>query len=226
MEKTEADGVFVLTNFFCEEPKNEVLINKNSRELSYPCYALAADGKVAVLESASTAYTAPTIEANGLRALTVNFNDLTWSWERITTQYAMPDSELPNYPTKAFVARDGSMKVWMIRNMAWDGGDINPKLGSGMVKHSGAGASGTGGYAAADHVCAGHLHDRTEHDAVSCGIQRHMKRASDSSEALFLYLLQTCAKRSRESEGRRPSGGFGWLPGVFHSYLCFFLPLA
>lgn len=150
MEKTEADGVFVLTNFFCEEPKNEVLINKNSRELSYPCYALAADGKVAVLESASTAYTAPTIEANGVRALTVNFNDLTWSWERITTQYAMPDSELPNYPTKEFIARDGSMKVWMIRHMAWDGGDINPKLGSGMVKHTGNGTGGTGGYAAAD----------------------------------------------------------------------------
>ncbi len=150
MEKTETDGVFVLTNFFCEDAKNEILINKNSRELSYPCYALAADGKVAVLESASTAYTAPTIEANGLRALTVNFNDLTWSWERITTQYAMPDSELHNYPTKEFIARDGSMKVWMIRHMAWDGGDINPKLGSGMVKHTGNGTGGTGGYAAAD----------------------------------------------------------------------------
>ena len=151
MEKTEADGVFVLTNFFCEETKNEVLINKNSRELTYPCYALAADGKVAVLESASTAYTAPTIEANGLRALTVNFNDLTWSWERVVqSQYAMPDSELPNYPTKEFIARDGSMKVWMIRHMAWDGGDINPKLGSGMVKHTGNGTGGTGGYAAAD----------------------------------------------------------------------------
>ncbi len=146
MEKTEADGVFVLTNFFCEEPKNEILINKNSRELSYPCYALAADGKVAVLESASSAYTAPVIEANGVRALTVNFNDLTWSWERITTQYAMPDSELPNYPTKAYIARDGSMKVWMVRHMAWDGGNINPKLGSGMVKHTGNGTGGTGGY--------------------------------------------------------------------------------
>ena len=150
MEKTETNGVFVLTNFFCEETKNEVLINKNSRELTYPCYALAANGKVAVLESASTAYTAPTIEANGLRTLTVNFNDLTWSWERITTQYAMPDSELPNYLTKAYIARDGSMKVWMIRHMAWDGGDIHPKLGSGMVKHTGNGTGGTGGYAAAD----------------------------------------------------------------------------
>ena len=62
----------------------------------------------------------------------------------------MPDSELPNYPTKAYIARDGSMKVWMTRHMAWDGGNIHPKLGSGMVKHTGNGTGGTGGYAAAD----------------------------------------------------------------------------
>ena len=151
MTKTEKEGIFTLTNFFCEGAKNAILINKDSRVLSYPYYALAADGKVAKIESASTTYTAPVIEANGMRALTVNFNDLTWSWARITTQYAMPDSELPNYPTKAFIARDGSMKVWMIRHMAWDGGDIHPKLGSGMVKNPGnAAAGGTGGYAAAD----------------------------------------------------------------------------
>ena len=150
MEKTQTEGVFVLTNFFCEDAKNDILISKNAREVNYPYYALAADGKVAVIESAATTYTAPAIDANGLRALTVNFNDLTWSWERISTQYAMPDSELPNYPTKAFIARDGSMKTWMIRHMAWDGGDINPKLGSGMVKHTGNGTGGTGGYAAAD----------------------------------------------------------------------------
>ena len=151
MTKTEKEGIFTITNFFCEGAKNAILINKDSRVLSYPYYALAADGKVAKIESASTTYTAPVIEANGMRALTVNFNDLTWSWARITTQYAMPDSELPNYPTKAFIARDGSMKVWMIRHMAWDGGDIHPKLGSGMVKNPGnAAAGGTGGYAAAD----------------------------------------------------------------------------
>lgn len=141
MEKAETEGVFVLTNFFCEELTNEILINKNSRELSYPCYALAADGKVAVLESATSTYTAPVIEANGVRALTVNFNDLTWSWERITTQYAMPDSELSKYPTKAYIARDGSMKTWMVKHMAWDGGDINPKLGSGMHKNVDAGTN-------------------------------------------------------------------------------------
>lgn len=150
MEKTQTEGVYTLKNFFCEGAKNDIIINLNAREVVYPCWALAADGKVVVLESAATTYTAPTIEANGIRVLTVNFNDLTWSWERITTQYAMPDSELPNYPTKSFIARDGSMKTWMIRHMAWDGGDINPKLGSGMVKHTGNGTAGTGGYAAAD----------------------------------------------------------------------------
>ena len=150
MDKTQTEGVFTLKNFFCEGAKNDIIINLNAREVVYPCWALAADGKVAVLESAATTYTAPTIEANGVRILTVNFNDLTWSWVRETNQYAMPDSELPNYPTKAYVARDGSMKVWMIRHMAWDGGDIHPKLGSGMVKHTGNGTGGTGGYAAAD----------------------------------------------------------------------------
>ena len=150
MEKTQTEGVYTLKNFFCEGAKNDIIINLNAREVVYPCWALAADGKVAVLESAATTYTAPTIEANGVRILTVNFNDLTWSWVRETNQYAMPDSELPNYPTKAYVARDGSMKVWMIRHMAWDGGNIHPKLGSGMVKHTGNGTGGTGGYAAAD----------------------------------------------------------------------------
>ena len=149
MTKT-AVGVYTLKTFFNESESNAILINKGSRELTYPCWALAADGKVAVLESAATTYTAPTIEANGVRTLTVNFNDLTWSWVRETNQYAMPDSELPNYPTKAYIARDGSKKTWMVRNMAWDGGNIHPKLGSGMVKHTPTGTSGTGGYAAAD----------------------------------------------------------------------------
>ena len=148
MEKTQTEGVFTLKNFFCEGAKNDIIINLNAREVVYPCWALAADGKVVVLESAATTYTAPVIEANGIRQLTVNFNDLTWSWERISTQYAMPDSELSKYPTKAYIARDGSMKTWMVKHMAWDGGNINPKLGSGMHKNSGNGTSNVTGYAA------------------------------------------------------------------------------
>ena len=150
MDKTEKKGVFTLTTFFNESANNAVVINKDSRELTYPCFALAAEGKVVKLENKDTKWTGPAIEANGVRTLTIDFNALTWSWERVTNQYAMPDEEFAKYPTKAYIARDGSMKVWMVKHMAWDGGNINPKLGSGMVKHEAAGASGSGGYAAAD----------------------------------------------------------------------------
>ena len=150
MDKTEKNGVFTLTTFFNESANNAVVINKDSRELTYPCFALAAEGKVVKLENKDTKWTGPAIEANGVRTLTIDFNALTWSWERVTNQYAMPDELIKDYPTKEYIARDGSKKVWMVKHMAWDGGNINPKLGSGMVKHEAAGASGSGGYAAAD----------------------------------------------------------------------------
>ena len=150
MDKTEKKGVFTLTTFFNESANNAVVINKDSRELTYPCFALAAEGKVVKLENKDTKWTGPAIEANGVRTLTIDFNALTWSWERVTNQYAMPDELVKDYPTKEYIARDGSKKVWMVKHMAWDGGNINPKLGSGMVKHEAAGASGSGGYAAAD----------------------------------------------------------------------------
>ena len=150
MDKTEKKGVFTLTTFFNESANNAVVINKDSRELTYPCFALAAEGKVVKLENKDTKWTGPAIEANGVRTLTIDFNALTWSWERVTNQYAMPDELIKDYPTKEYIARDGSKKVWMVKHMAWDGGNINPKLGSGMVKHEAAGANGSGGYAAAD----------------------------------------------------------------------------
>ena len=138
MDKTDKDGVFTLKTFFNESETMAILINKDSRELTYPCFALAANGKVAKLENKDTKWTAHTVEANGVRTLTIDFNALTWSWERVTNQYAMPDEEFAKYPTKAYIARDGSMKVWMVKHMAWDGGDILPKLGSGMHKEPGA----------------------------------------------------------------------------------------
>ena len=138
MDKTDKDGVFTLKTFFNESETMAILINKDSRELTYPCFALAANGKVAKLENKDTKWTAHTVEANGVRTLTIDFNALTWSWERVTNQYAMPDEEFAKYPTKAYIARDGSMKVWMVKHMAWDGGDIMPKLGSGMHKEPGA----------------------------------------------------------------------------------------
>ena len=141
MSKAETEGVYTLKTFFNESDNNAILINKDSRELTYPYFALAADGKVVKIEAAGATYTAPAIEANGIRVLTVNFNDLTWTWERVTNEFAMPDSELANYPTKSYIARDGSMKTWMVKHMAWDGGNINPKLGSGMHKNVDAGTN-------------------------------------------------------------------------------------
>lgn len=141
MSKAETEGVYTLKTFFNESDNNAILINKDSRELTYPYFALAADGKVVKIEAAGATYTAPAIEANGIRVLTVNFNDLTWSWERVTNEFAMPDSELANYPTKEYIARDGSKKVWMVKHMAWDGGNITPKLGSGMHKNVDAGTN-------------------------------------------------------------------------------------
>ena len=147
MTKTETVGVYTLKTFFNESDNNAILINKDSRELTYPCWALAADGKVAKIEAEGATYTAHPVEANGVRTLTVNFNDLTWSWARETNEFAMPDELIKDYPTKAYIARDGSMKVWMVKHMAWDGGNISPKLGSGMVKDSANGSAGSGGYA-------------------------------------------------------------------------------
>jgi uncharacterized protein (TIGR02145 family) len=42
------------------------------------------------------------------------------------------------------------MKTWMVKHMAWDGGDISPKLGSGMAKNAFSGTSNETGYAAAN----------------------------------------------------------------------------
>lgn len=147
------DGVFSITTFFTEG--NQILLNRNSRTLTYPFYALENGGKLAVIESGdASAVNGPQVTANGLMSLTINYKDLTWEWSRITNEYAMPDEMLSQYKTKAYIARDGSMKTWMVEHMRWDGGNIHPKLGSGMVKcHHGPKdycspqcTVGTGGY--------------------------------------------------------------------------------
>lgn len=144
-----SDGLYSTRAYFmnAEKGKNSVIFNLDSRTLAYPCFALAADGKIVKVNSEAELPDGPVIDIDGLRNLTTNFKELTWTWERVTTDNCMPDSEVANYKTKAFVARDGSMKVWMTEFVHWDGGDITPKLGSSMVATAtGAGAAGTGGY--------------------------------------------------------------------------------
>ena len=139
------DGVFSITTFFTEG--NQILLNRNSRTLTYPFYALENGGKLAVIESGhASAVNGPQVTANGLMSLTINYNDLTWEWSRITNEYAMPDEMVSQYKTKAYIARDGSMKTWMVEHMRWDGGNIHPKLGSGMHKKAAGGTSGVDGY--------------------------------------------------------------------------------
>lgn len=103
---------------------NPVRINKDSRTASYPCYVLAAGGTVAEIASAEAPLPAgPEIDADGLRTLTVDFNRMTWQWERITTPNCLPDDRVADYPTKAYVTPRGTYKTWMTRNLDWDGGD-------------------------------------------------------------------------------------------------------
>jgi uncharacterized protein (TIGR02145 family) len=154
LQLTKSDlNIYSGTAYFkaTADKKNPILINKNSRTLNYPYYCLTADGKVAEVASASATVPAgPDIDVDGRRTFVVNFGDMTWTWNRITVTNCMPDEELAKYKTKGYIARDGSMKTWMVEFVRWDGGDIKPKLGSPMVATAtGTGAAGTGGYGTA-----------------------------------------------------------------------------
>lgn len=155
LQLTKRDtGIYACDVYFmaADGGKNPILLNPDSRMLSYPYYALAADGTIAEIATAETVLPAgPAIDIDGRRNLIVNMNDKTWTWTRVTTVNCLPDSEVASYKTKSFIARDGSMKTWMVEFLRWDGGVIRPKLGSPMVATAtGAGAAGTGGYAAAN----------------------------------------------------------------------------
>ncbi len=151
MEKISDDNYKAVSYFMtAQDGKNPILINLDSRVLKYPCYAIAPDGKIVSVADAASAPQGPAIDVDGLKTLNVNFKDMTWTWDRITTPNACPDEEAAKYLTKDYVARDGSMKTWMVEWLRWDGGDITPKLGSPMVPATGNGTAGSGGYAAAD----------------------------------------------------------------------------
>lgn len=149
----KSTGIYTGESYFMAtaDGKNPVILNPDSRILNYPCFALAADGTIVEIASAEAELPAgPAIDVDGRRKVTVDMNERKWSWERITVQNCMPDEELANYKTKSYIARDGSMKTWIVEWIRWDGGGTVPKMGSGMPKSAtGVGAKGTGGYAAA-----------------------------------------------------------------------------
>lgn len=123
MTKKETD-IYTFDTYFAAEGNNPVLLNKNSRTLEYPYYALAAGGTISTIASDADVLPAgPEIDIDGMRTLTVDFRQMTWSWERITTVNCLPDDLVADYPTKDYVTPRGTYKTWMTRNLNWDGGD-------------------------------------------------------------------------------------------------------
>lgn len=112
----------------------------------YPAYALAADGRIVTLNSAADAVPAgPAIDIDGMRTLTIDLNAMTYTLSRIAIANCMPDDAAAACPSKAFRTKDGGVKIWMTRNLNWNGGpEIGAmKLGSRLVPaYSGSATSG------------------------------------------------------------------------------------
>lgn len=91
----------------------------------------------------SAAETDLTVDVAGLRIVTLNLNEKTYSIERITTPNCLPDSEVAKYVTSTYTA-NGRTKVWMRAGLDWNGGENigGIKLGSRMVSD----ANNVGGY--------------------------------------------------------------------------------
>lgn len=91
----------------------------------------------------SAAETDLTVDVAGLRIVTLNLNEKTYSIERITTPNCLPDSEVAKYATSTYTA-NGRTKVWIRAGLDWNGGENigGIKLGSRMVSD----ANNVGGY--------------------------------------------------------------------------------
>ena len=91
----------------------------------------------------SAAETDLTVDVAGLRIVTLNLNEKTYSIERITTPNCLPDSEVAKYAPSTYTA-NGRTKVWMRAGLDWNGGENigGIKLGSRMVSD----ANNVGGY--------------------------------------------------------------------------------
>jgi uncharacterized protein (TIGR02145 family) len=150
VQMDKADLSFSLSQYFKD---GRVIIATSNKASQFPRYAVAADGTVTVLNNSTeeTAAAAADFDVAGMRRLQIaitldsNFDieNVTAAFERVSTRNAMPDSELPNYPTKDYVTRSGGAKTWMTVGLHWNGGEAMGafKLGSGLV----AGHQ-TGGY--------------------------------------------------------------------------------
>ena len=137
------EGVYSFKGFvFDAAGGNLICANKASRAENYPVYYLCNDGTIGSSDVAVTASDL-VVPANGIYNITMDFNLMTWSLQRVTKigRY-MPDSELAAYPTKDYPTEAGGVKTWMTVSLHWDGGAGTGtyKLGTGVVGGSGQGA--------------------------------------------------------------------------------------
>ena len=112
----------------------------------------------------SAAETDLTVDVAGLRIVTLNLNEKTYSIERITTPNCLPDSEVAKYATSTYTA-NGRTKVWMRAGLDWNGGENigGIKLGSRMVSD----ANNVGGYTS--NVSSYETVRVSDYDAVESG---------------------------------------------------------
>ena len=144
-----SSGTYSCTGYFHNTSSpSRILINTDNKSPKFPCYALGADGRLVQVQSAEEAPEAPSFDVDGVRTLTVNFNQMTYEFERVTTLNALPDDHVAYYPTIDYTA-NGRTKTWMRQSLDWDGGKCAGTLKLGTRPAAG---SATGGYGALSYL--------------------------------------------------------------------------
>ena len=137
-----SDGVYTFKGFIFNAGTNVVCLNMGTRSEVYPVYYLKNDGTIGSSDAAVTTSDL-VVPANGIYMLTADFNAMTWTMNPVVkVSGCMPDSELPNYPTKDYPTEAGGVKTWMTVSLHWDGGAGTGtyKIGTGLAAGSGTGA--------------------------------------------------------------------------------------
>lgn len=149
MTESAIKGVYNCQAYFHNAASaSYICINTDNIAAKFPCYALAEGGRLVKVNSASEIPQAPTFDVDGLRTLTVNFNEMVYEFERISTPNALPDSHISAYPTKEYTA-NGRTKTWMTKSLNWDGGKNVRTLKLGTRPAAG---TSTGGYGSLSYL--------------------------------------------------------------------------
>lgn len=130
-----AEGIYSFRGFIFDAGTNVLCFNKDSRGEVFPVYYMKNDGTVGSSDTAVAASDL-VVPANGIYTINVDFNLMTWTMNPvIKVSSCMPDSELPNYPTRDYPTEAGGVKTWMTVSLHWDGGAGTGtyKLGTGLA---------------------------------------------------------------------------------------------